>query len=168
MEFAATITRSRRDVMIDPIRLVGHWQQLLQPFASDFTGPGFVRFAQWITGMVLGWEEHTLTQLLTSFGFADRWRVAEPFAEYGAFDRPAVERQTRRLIDREATPRFAGYSVVAAADTKCLRTSADVWAVGPFHEPASRRVHRATPFRAHRRAGGRGPRRAAPWIASPP
>lgn len=135
--------------MNDTTLVVGHWQQLLQSFAADFTQPGFVRFAQWVTGMVLGWEEHTLTQILTSIGFADRWRVAEHFAEYGAFDGPAVERQTRRLIDREATPRFAGYRVVAVDDTKCHRTSADVWGVCTFHEPASRSVNRATTVRAH-------------------
>ena len=135
--------------MNDTTPLVRHWQQLLTPFACAFTDPGFVRFAQWVTGTVLGWEEHTITQILTSMGFADRWRVAEHFAEYGAFRRESVERQTRRLIEREVAPRFGGYRVVAVDDTKCHRTSADVWGVCSFHEPAGRSPNRAETVRAH-------------------
>jgi hypothetical protein len=135
--------------MNDPTPLVRHWQQLLAPFAHAFTTPGFVRFAQWVTGTVLGWEEHTITQVLTSMGLADRWRVAEHFAEYGAFRREAVERQTRQVIECEAQPRFGGYRVAAVDDTKCHRTSAGVWGVCTFHEPAGRSPNRATTVRAH-------------------
>ena len=81
-----------------PVRL---WRELLTPFAFVFTQPGFVRFAQWVTGTVLAWEQHTITQLLTALGMEDRWRVLERFAEYGAFRREAVEEQTRR---RRAAP----------------------------------------------------------------
>lgn len=125
------------------------WQQLLAPFARVLTQPGYARFAQWVTGMALGWEEHTLTQVLTSVGLEDRWRVAEHFAEYGAFRRDAVERQTRRLIEAEAAPRFGGYRVVALDDTKCHRTSPHVWGVCTFHEPAGRSPNRASTVRAH-------------------
>jgi hypothetical protein len=135
--------------MNDTTPIVRHWQQLLQPFGLSFTGPGFVRFAQWVTGTVLGWEEHTITQILTSIGFEDRWRVAEHFAEYGAFRRESVERRTRELIESEVEPRFGGYRVVAVDDTKCHRTSEDVWGVCTFHEPASRSPNRATTVRAH-------------------
>jgi hypothetical protein len=35
------------------------WLSLLSPFALVFTRPGWGRFVQWVTGMVLRWEEHT-------------------------------------------------------------------------------------------------------------
>jgi len=133
----------------DPTPPVRLWRQLLQPYAWVLTQPGFARFAQWLTGTVLAWEEHTITQLLTSTGLEGRWRVVEHFAEYGAFRRDAVERQTRRLIETEATPRFAGYRAVALDDTKCHRTSKTVWGVCTFHEPAGRSPNRASTVRAH-------------------
>ena len=68
------------------------WLSLLSPFALIFTRPGWVRFVPWVTGMVLCWEEHTMTQLLTALGLESRWRVLEHCAEYGAGDRDAVER----------------------------------------------------------------------------
>jgi hypothetical protein len=129
-----------------PVRL---WQLLLAPFGLVLTQPGYARFAQWVTGTALGWEEHTLTQVLTSMGLEDRWRVAEHFAEYGAFRREAVERQARRLIEAEAAPRFGGYRVVAVDDTKCHRTSERVWGVCTFHEPAGRSPNRASTVCAH-------------------
>jgi hypothetical protein len=42
------------------------WQSLLEPFQSQFTRGGWVRFVQWVTGMVLANEEHIITQLLTA------------------------------------------------------------------------------------------------------
>lgn len=135
--------------MNDPTTAVTLWQQLLARFAVVFTRPGFVRFTQWVTGLVLGWEEHTVTQILTSLGMEDRWRVAEHFAEYGAFRREAVEQQTRQVIEDEVQPRFHGYRVVAVDDTKCHRTSQHVWGVCTFHEPAGRSPNRASTVRAH-------------------
>ena len=38
------------------------WQDLLQPFRPAFTNRGFPRFVQWVTGLVLNVEEHTITQ----------------------------------------------------------------------------------------------------------
>lgn len=136
-------------VMNDATQLVQLWKQLLAPFALVLTQPGFVRFAQWVTGTVLGWEEHTITQILTSIGLEDRWRVLERFAEYGAFRRDAVEQQTRNLIETEVQPRFQGYRVVAIDDTKCHRTSSQVWGTCTFHEPAGRSPNRASTVRAH-------------------
>src|SRR6478752_6984535 len=106
--------------MIDATATARLWQRLLAPFGLVLTQPGYARFAQWVTGTALGWEEHTLTQVLTSMGLEDRWRVAEHFAEYGAFRRDAVERQTRRLIEAEAaspagTRRSAGHTPPAPA-----------------------------------------------------
>ena len=129
-----------------PVQL---WQQLLIPFAFVLTQPGFARFAQWVTGTVLGCEEHTITQILTSIGMEDRWRVVEHFAEYGAFRRDAIEQQTRQVIETEVSPRFHDYRVVALDDTKCHRTSPRVWGVCTFHEPAGRSPNRASTVRAH-------------------
>jgi hypothetical protein len=135
--------------MNDATTPVQSWQRLLAPFALVLTQPGYARFAQWVTGTVLGCEEHTITQILTGMGLEDRWRVAEHFAEYGAFRRDAVERQTRRVIEAEVGPRFGGYRAVAVDDTKCHRTSNNVWGVCTFHEPAGRSPNRASTVRAH-------------------
>ena len=94
------------------------WLPLLSPFAVVFTRPGWVLFVQWVTGMVLGWEEHTLTQLLTALGLESRWRVLEHFAEYGAWDREAVERQTLQVLEHEQPARWGPYHPVALNDTK--------------------------------------------------
>ena len=112
------------------------WQALLGAVAPPFTRPGWVRFVQWVTGMVLCWEEHTITQILTALGLESRWRVLEHFAEHGAWDRVAVERQTMRVIEQERPARWGQYHPVAVDDTKGHRTSAKVWgtnmAKGPF------------------------------------
>jgi len=50
------------------------WLSLLSAFAPVFTRPGWVRFVQWVTGTVLCWEEHTLTQILTALGLESRWQ----------------------------------------------------------------------------------------------
>jgi hypothetical protein len=89
------------------------WLSLLSAFVPDFTRPGWVRFVQWVTGTVLCWEEHTLTQILTALGLESRWRVLERFAAYGAWDREAVERQTFRLIEQERPARWGQYHPVA-------------------------------------------------------
>jgi hypothetical protein len=72
------------------------WLSWLSPFAVVFTRPGWVRFVQWVTGMVLCWEDHTPPQLLTAIGLESRWRVLERFADSGAGDHQAVERHTLR------------------------------------------------------------------------
>ena len=87
--------------MDDAKQLWSWWQSLLASFGPVFTRPGWVRFVQWVTGMVMGWEEHTITQILVSMDLESRWRAMEQFAEYGAWDRPAVERRTISLIERD-------------------------------------------------------------------
>jgi hypothetical protein len=56
------------------------WQSLLSGFSPVFIRPGWVRFVQGVTGMVLCWEEHTLAQILTTIGLEARLRVLEHFA----------------------------------------------------------------------------------------
>jgi hypothetical protein len=122
---------------------------LLDGFRAVFTRGGWVRFAQWVTGMVLCDEEHTLTQILGAIGMESHWRVLEHFAEYGSWDRPAVERQLLRLVARHApTPRGA-YRRVALDDTKEHRSSAGVWGTCTFHESTARSPNRAETVRAH-------------------
>lgn len=135
--------------MDDAKQLWQRWQRLISRFTVWFTRPGYVRFAQWLTGMVLCAEEHTITQILTALDLASRWRVLESFAEYGAFDCVAIERLTIGIIEAEHPPRFAGYHPAAVDDTKEHRTSAKVWGTCTFHEPASRSPNRAETVRAH-------------------
>jgi hypothetical protein len=125
------------------------WLSLLSPFALVFTRPGWVRFVQWVTSMVLGWEEHTITPLLTAVGLESRWRVLEHFAEYGAWDREAVERHTRRLLEQERPARWGSYHSVAIDDIKGHRTSKQVWGTCTFHEASARSPNRAETVRAH-------------------
>jgi hypothetical protein len=125
------------------------WLSLLSPFTLIFTRPGWVRFVPWVTGMVLCWEEHTMTQLLTALGLESRWRVLEHFAEYGAWDREAVERQMLRLLEHERPARWGPYHPVAIDDTKLHRTSAKVWGTCTFHEASARSPNRAETVRAH-------------------
>jgi hypothetical protein len=148
-------------------QLWGWWLSLLSAFAPAFTRPGWVRFVQWVTGMVLGWEEHTLTQLLTAIGLESRWRVLEHFAEYGAWDREAVERQTLRLIGQEKPGQWGRYHPVAIDDTKGHRTSKQVWGTCTFHEASARSPNRAETVRAHNWVvmGNLAP--GHPWIYLP-
>jgi hypothetical protein len=125
------------------------WQSLVGVFQSVFTRGGWVRFVQWLTGLVLCPEEHTITQILTALGLESRWRVAESFAEYGAWDRPAVERQLIRLVEQERPAEWGGYRVMAVDDTKEHRTSGQVWGTCTYHESTARCPNRAETVRAH-------------------
>jgi DDE superfamily endonuclease len=143
------------------------WLSLLHGFATVFTQPGWVRFVQWVTGLVWCGEEHTLTQILTSLGLESRWRVLEHFAEYGAWDREAVERHTLRLIEQERPARWGRYHPAALDDTTLHRTSKQVWGTCTFHEASARSPNRAETVRAHNgvEMGDRVPGR--PWTYLP-
>jgi DDE superfamily endonuclease len=143
------------------------WQALVSPFATVFTQPGWVRFVQWVTGMVLCWEEHTLTPIVTALGLESRWCVLEHFAEYGAWEREAVERHTLRVIEQARPERWGRYHPIAIDDTKLHRTSAKVWGTCTFHEASARRPNRAETVRAHNWVvmGGLVP--GAPWTYLP-
>jgi DDE superfamily endonuclease len=143
------------------------WLSLLSAFTPVFTRPGWVRFVQWISGMVLCWEEHTITQLLTAISLESRWRVLEHFAEHGAWDREAVERQTLRLLEQEHPARWGRYHPVAIDDTKLHRTSKHVWGTCTFYEASARSPNRAETVRAHNGVimGDLSPGR--PWMYLP-
>jgi hypothetical protein len=135
--------------MDDAKGIVSAWQSLLSEFREVFTLGGWARFAQWATGTVLCAEEHTITQILTGLGLESQWRNVEHFAEYGSWDREAVERQLMRVVEQEHAARWGGYHPVAIDDTKEHRTSADVWGTCTFHESGARSPNRATTVRAH-------------------
>ncbi|OHB73570.1 MAG: hypothetical protein A2V70_20650 [Planctomycetes bacterium RBG_13_63_9] len=69
--------------MDDGKELCRLWQSLLRDFRPQFARGGWVRFVQWVTGMVLCDEEHTITQILTSLGMESRWRVLCQWAVSG-------------------------------------------------------------------------------------
>src|SRR3974377_571698 len=103
----------RRSVMEDAKQLWSWWQEFLGEFHTAFTAPGQIRFAQWVTGMVLCDEEHTITQTVSSVGLQAHWHNWERFAEYGAWDERQVESELMMLTERVAPARFAGYRPVA-------------------------------------------------------
>jgi DDE superfamily endonuclease len=143
------------------------WWSLLSPFVPVFTRPGWVRFVQWIMGMVLCWEAHTMTQMLTTLGLESRWRVLEHFAEYGAWDREAVERHPLRLIEQAQPARWGQYHPVAVDDTKLHRTSKPVWGTCTFHESSARSPNRAETVRAHNGVEMGDVRPGRPWTYLP-
>ena len=139
----------KEGVMDDARELWSWWQSLLAAFRGEFTLGGWARFAQWVTGTVLCPEEHTITQILTSLDLESQWRNVEHFAEYGSWDRDAVERQLITLVEQEHPCRWGRYHPVAIDDTKEHRTSAEVWGTCTFHESAARSPNRASTVRAH-------------------
>jgi hypothetical protein len=99
--------------------------------------------------MVLCWEAHPSTHILTALDLAARGRVLERLAAYGAWDRDAGERQTRRLREQERPARWGRYHPVALDATQWHRTSAQVWGTGTGHASSARRPNRAETVRAH-------------------
>lgn len=125
------------------------WQGLLEPFADAFTYPGHQRFTEWVTGLVLNVEEHTITQSLIGLDRPGDWKALESFAEYGAWDQDAVERAAARLLDAAPDRLWYGYRVWAGDDSKVHRSSKKVWGTCTFHEYSARSPNRASTVRAH-------------------
>ena len=57
------------------------WQGLILEVAASFTEPGKRRLVEWITGLALNGEEHTITQSLVGLDRPDDWKALETFAE---------------------------------------------------------------------------------------
>ena len=125
------------------------WQAILAPYADGFTRPGFRRFVEWLTGLALNVEEHTITQSLIGLERTDDWKAVEAFAEYGAWDRDHLERITAQLLEEAPGRLWYGFHVWAGDDTKVHRTSKNVWGTNTFHEYTARCPNRATTVRAH-------------------
>ena len=64
-------------------RLWSLWQAWLLDIASGFTNAGRRRFVEWVTGLALNVEEHTITQSLIGLDRVADWKALEFFAEYG-------------------------------------------------------------------------------------
>jgi hypothetical protein len=129
--------------------LWSHWQESLRPCATAFTCDGFRRFTEWLTGLALDVEEHTITQSLVGLGRPQDWKALETFAEYGHWDQPALERAAAGLIDQAPGRLWYGYRVWAGDDTKVHRSGKRVWGTCTFHEYAARCPNRASTARAH-------------------
>jgi DDE superfamily endonuclease len=122
---------------------------LLDPFRIAFTAPGWRRFVEWITGLALNVEEHTITQSLLALDRPQDWKSLETFAEIGSWDSPLLDVALTRQIDSAPGSLWYGYRVWACDDTKVHRSSTAVWGVCTFHEYTARCPNRATTVRAH-------------------
>jgi hypothetical protein len=129
-------------------RLWSLWQALVLSCCMGFTRVGKARFVEWVTGIALNVEEHTITQSLIGVAAPQDWKALESFAEYGSWSLPLLHRATAEA----AAPKdelFFGYHVWAGDDTKVHRSSADVWGVCTFREYSARCPNRASTVRAH-------------------
>ena len=126
-----------------------HWQGLLSGFTRCFTVPGWRRFVEWITALVLNVEEHTITQSVIAVERIDDWKAMETFAETGAWDSQGVEDSLAQLIETAPGRIWHGFHVSAVDDTKVHRSSPEVWGTCTFHEYTARCPNRATTVRAH-------------------
>jgi hypothetical protein len=117
--------------------------------AFGFTRRGPRRFVEWVTGLALNVEEHTVTQSLVALGRVGDWKALESFAGYGSWDLRLLQWGTARRLDRLPNRAWHGYRVWAADDTKVHRSSKGVWGTCTFHEYAARCPDRAPTVRAH-------------------
>jgi hypothetical protein len=91
----------------------------VSPFLStSFTEPGQRRLVEWVTGLALNVEEHTITQSLVGLDRPGDWKALETFAECGAWQIPWLERSLARTIGQVPNSRWHGYRVWAGDDTK--------------------------------------------------
>src|SRR5436305_8702024 len=130
-------------------RLWSLWQAILLSFALGFTRRGQQRLVEWVTGLALNVEEHTITQSLVGIDRPGDWKALESFAEYGSWDLPSLQWGLARRLDRLPNRLWYGYHVWAADDTKVHRSSKDVWGTCTFHEYTARCPNRASTVRAH-------------------
>ncbi len=132
-----------------PKRLWSIWLSLVLKLSHSFTCQGQRRFVEWVTGLALNVEEHTITQSLVGLNRAEDWKALESFAEYGRWNLPSLQWRVGRAIGELPNALWHGYRVWAGDDTKVHRTSATVWGTCTFHEYTARCPNRATTVRAH-------------------
>ena len=125
------------------------WQALLTPFTWAFTRLGYRRFVEWVTGLALTVEQHTITGSVTALDRPADWKALERFAEAGAWPTDAVARILAQQVEQAPGPIWYGYRVSAVDDTKVHRNSQDVWGTCTFHEYTARCPNRAATVRAH-------------------
>lgn len=132
-----------------PTRLWSTWLSLVLELAGGFTQPGRRRFVEWITGLALNVEEHTITQSLVGLDRPQDWKALESFAEYGSWNERLLEWQLGWALQRLPNRLWHGYRVWAGDDTKVHRNSPTVWGTCTFHEYTARCPNRAATVRAH-------------------
>jgi hypothetical protein len=125
------------------------WQELLRSYRGAFTQPGWRRFVEWVTGLALNVEEHTITQSLIGLDRPQDWKALETFAETGDWNMVCFERSTAHLLETAPGRLWYGYHVDALDDTKTHRSSPHVWGTCTFHEYTARCPNRAGTVRAH-------------------
>jgi hypothetical protein len=125
------------------------WQAIVLSLALGFTRRGKQRFVQWVTGLALNVEEHTITQSLIALDRVHDWKALESFAEYGSWNLPFLQWGVARRLARLPNRTWHGYCVWATDDTKVHRNSKDVWGTCTFHEYTARCPNRASTVRAH-------------------
>jgi hypothetical protein len=125
------------------------WQELLRPLAPAFTEPGWRRFVEWVTGLALNVEEHTITQSLIGLDRTQDWKALETFAEVGQWKDGVLHYHTARLLETAPGRLWYGYRVSVVDDTKVHRSSPHVWGTCTFHEYTARCPNRASTVRAH-------------------
>jgi hypothetical protein len=125
------------------------WQALLAPYRDCFSEQGYRRVVQWLTGLALNVEEHTVTQSLIALDLPQQYSALEAFVEYGCWDQQEVEVTTARTLEQAPGRLWHGFRVWAIDDSKTHRTSKDVWGVCTFHEHSARCPNRAATVRAH-------------------
>jgi hypothetical protein len=134
---------------MDPTQLFTTWQDLVLHAAHGFTPGGQRRFLEWLTGLALNVEEHTITQSLIALDRPQDWKYAERFAEYDSWPALSLEYYTATLLDSLPQRLWYGYRVWAGDDTKVHRGSKNVWGTCTFHEYTARCPNRAGTVRAH-------------------
>src|SRR6516225_11867712 len=130
-------------------RLWSLWQALLLDIAAGFTNAGRRRFVEWVTGLALNVEEHTITQSLVGLDRVADWKALESFAEYGRWHERLLQWGMAWAVDKASGRLWHGYRVWAGDDTKVHRSSKKVWGTCTFHEYTARCPNRANTVRAH-------------------
>src|SRR3954454_19015290 len=76
------------------------WQAILVPVAVGFTRRGQQRFVEWVTGLALNVQEHTLTQSLLGLERVGDCKALESNALYGAWNLPLLPWGLRRRLEQ--------------------------------------------------------------------
>jgi hypothetical protein len=130
-------------------RLWSIWLSLLLDLGRGFSRKGKCRFVEWVTGLALNVEEHTITQSLVGLDRPTDWKALESFAEYGSWNLRFLQLNIGWAIGQLPNARWYGYRVWAGDDTKVHRNSSNVWGTCTFHEYTARTPNRAATVRAH-------------------
>lgn len=130
-------------------RIWSLWLSLVLRFAVGFSRQGQRRFVEWVTGLALNVEEHTITQSLVGLDRPVDWKALESFAEYGSWNLRLLQWKIGWEIGQLPNCLWHGYRVLAGDDTKIHRNSPAVWGTCTFHEYTARCPNRATTVRAH-------------------